>query len=456
MDRPVTPEKIARIPCARCGVLIIRGALKCKACKAWQPSVSDDHDTAPRVTVATSVLAIAVASVIAILVTTQRRVPAGSKVPQPAPITAPAATGAGPAPSPQPPSFRVRELTRLDARPLDVLFSPRGDSVYVSTDDGKLREYAVQTGELLHQVSVPAQGDELRLLYGRYLAVLRHEDAAHVPVIDVFHWDQDPVLLHVGANPGDITELFDGQSVVASSSLNRTVARFDLKTGNRIADIKLPQEASQLLVLRIEGEAVLATVGAAGGPGSAWLDLFDPLESPFGATRRTIPLGRDPARGRVGLHRGTIAFVDKRANTLAQLDVIQPTPRKEVHVGRSPIAVEYMHDDATLVTVNAGSRSLSVIDARTLQVTDTLVMDEEPGSSATSVDGSVLFVGLGGTRWPPEGSGVDVYGGRPLRKLDRFPTGSGCGQIATHASGRAVVANHSDRSLSLLEPAKPD
>src|SRR5262249_26041465 len=161
---------------------------------------------------------------------------------------------AEPEPPPPDPSrpWHAREIRIGEVHPLDIAFSPSGQSVYVSADDATLREYRIKNGDLVHQASVPAQGDQIRLLFGRWVAILRHQDAARIPVMDTATWDHDPILLDVGQSPGDIIEMPDGRTVVAASIDGKRVSRFDVVTGARLADITLPHATGQLFLVQAE------------------------------------------------------------------------------------------------------------------------------------------------------------------------------------------------------------
>src|SRR5262249_7608007 len=146
--------------------------------------------------------------------------------------------------------WKTREIRVGDVHPLDIEWNPSGQSIYVSADDATVREFRIKTGEQIHLASVPAQGDQIRLLFGRFIAVLRQVDAARIPVLDTATWDRDPVMLEVGRGPGDIVELPDGKSVVAATTDGKRVGRFELPTGVRMADITLPHATGQLFLVK--------------------------------------------------------------------------------------------------------------------------------------------------------------------------------------------------------------
>jgi DNA-binding beta-propeller fold protein YncE len=334
--------------------------------------------------------------------------------------------------------------------------SPKGTSVYVSGDDATLREFRLQSGELLHQASVPAQGDHIRLLFDRYVAVLRHQDASRIPVMDTTTWDHDPVLLDVGKSPGDIVALPDGKTVVTASIDGKRVSRFELPQGTRVANITLPHATGQLFLVRAEGRPYLAAVGAlehGGAPAGAWLDLFDPAESPFGATRRSISIGREPRAGALTSDDGALFFPDRVSNTATLLRVTGTTDAKLTAVGQTPEAAFVMNGDRYGVTINAGARSASVVKLATMKVESTLMLDGVPRTGVTSSDQKTLFVVLGGTDWPPRGNGVAVIQGDPPKVVASLTTGEGPCAVAVAKDGsHAVVANYWSKSLTVIDP----
>lgn len=470
-----------RVPCPSCGARIVEGARKCRACKAWigerpRASSASLSGREPRLARAAVSVASGLAAVVIALVTSLK-----SPVGEAPPLTAltpegaastrasggeardeapnPAAFGPDPTPPPPPPAptgrWRAREFRIGDVHPLDVAFNPSGASIYVSGDDASLREYRLDTGEIIHKASMPAQGDHIRLLFDRYVAVLRHVDAARIPVMDTTAWDRDPVLLDVGRSPGDIVALPDGKTVVAATTDTKRVTKFELPTGVRLANITLPHATGQLFLVQAEGRPYIAALGAltrSGRPAGAWIDLFDPSESPFGATRRSIAVGREPREGDITADGGAVFFPDRLSNTAVLLSVAGVTETRKVPVGVGPTAGYLLHDDRYGITLNAEARTASVIDLSTMTVKSTLPFRGEPRTGVTSPDRRTLFVALGGTRWPPIGSGVAVIAGDPPKVVASLPTGKGACAVAVSKDGaRAVVASYWDRSITVLE-----
>ena len=441
-----------------------RRAAKCKACRKWLPT------PAPKLPRAFAIVISAVSVVFAVLVS-KRSSPVGEAPPlTPLPTDAKSAHAAAPAPNsigPEPeveperkpldPSkaWRARDIRIGEVHPLDVVWSASGKSVYVTADDATLREYRVKTGELLHQASVPAQGDHVRLLFDRYVAVLRHQDAARIPVMDTTTWDRDPILLDVGQSPGDIVQMPDGHTVIAASVQGKRVTRFDLPTGTRLADITLAHATGQLFVVKAEGRTLLAAMGAlthAGAPAGAWLDLFDPSEGPFGATRRSISVGRDPRAGAVSADGGSLFFPDRVSNTAVLLRISDVTEAKQVAVGQGPEEGFLLDDDRYGITINAPARTASVVSLASMEVKSTLMLNGVPCSGEATPDKKTLFVALGGGSVPPKGGGIAVIAGDPPKVVASLPTGKGACNVAVSGDGtRAAVANYQSKSITILE-----
>ncbi|NUP09269.1 MAG: hypothetical protein HOW73_24725 [Polyangiaceae bacterium] len=458
-----------RVPCASCKKPIIAGARKCRHCKAWQP----EGPKAPRAAI---IMTITLTSVLSVIVTSRESIvekaPPLTTLPgDPVSSTEPSPAAVGPdLPPPPPPKappppaekrkWKAREIKMGDVHPLDLALSKDGERIFVSADDATIREYRAATGEIVHKASVPAKGDRIELLFDRYIAVLRKDDrVTRVPVVDVERWDYDPIPLDVGAGPGDIREMSD-KSVVVATTAGHRVSRFKLPSGKRVADIKLPQTTGQLFLVNSAGRPTLAALGAmthSGRPAGAWIDLFDPAETPFGATRRSIAVGRDPRPGGVTSEGDVIFFPDFATNTASILPVSSPSDIRSAEVGQGPIAGFVMAGDRYGVTLDATARTASVVDlaptsgSERIRVT-TLMLSAEPRMGRLSSDGTTLFVALGGGEEPPRDEGVAIIAGDPPEIVGTFPTGKGAISVAVAKDlSRAAVANYFAKSITVLE-----
>src|SRR6185436_1293044 len=133
----------------------------------------------------------------------------------------------------------------------------------------------------------------------------------------------------------------DGRTVVTATIESKHIARFDLPSGARLADITLPHATGQVFLVQAVGRPYVAAIGAlthAGRHAGSWVDLFDPTEAPFGATRRSIPLGRELGEGDVSRDGTLLFFPDRVSNSATLLAVSSTTSAREVPVGASPTA----------------------------------------------------------------------------------------------------------------------
>jgi DNA-binding beta-propeller fold protein YncE len=465
---PLSGEK--RVACPLCQAPIVEGARKCRACKRWLPEPSPK---APRLSRAFAILLTAVSTVLAVLVSRRPSIvgdaPPLTRLPTdatslPAGAAAPAPGSIGPEPEVEPEAkpldlsrpWKAREIRIGEPHPLDIVWNPNGKSVYVSADDATLREYRIKNGDLVHQASVPAQGDRIRLLFDRYVAVLRRTDAARIPVMDTTTWDRDPILLDVGRSPGDIVGMPDGHTVVAASIHGKRVTRFDLPTGAKLGDITLAHATGGLYTVKTsEGRPLVAAMGSlvhGGQPAGAWVDLFDPAEGPFGATRRSTSVGREPRPGAVSSDGSFIFFPDRVSNTAVLLRVAAVTEARTVAVGQGPAEGFLMNDDRYGVTINATAHTATIVALPSMEAKGTLILKGVPCSGEVTRDKKTLFVTLGGGSYPPKGSGVAVLAGDPPRVVAQLPTGHGACNIAVNADGtRIAVANYQSKSITILE-----
>ncbi|MEZ4443395.1 MAG: hypothetical protein R3B72_30270 [Polyangiaceae bacterium] len=467
-DLPRISTEVTREPCPHCGVLVKEGALKCRGCHRWLGK--------PR---RRSVLKRSLSIVAATMVATigvfvgARKSPVGEAPPLTPMTTAEAAAQAAAAPVADidPPEGQLLDVVEpekhdrtewtsrhimTDVHPLDAAFSADGTQIFVSGDDATLRAFDVATGRVLHLKRMPAQGDRIRLLHDRYVAMIREVEAAHIPIADTHNWDQEPAMLWVGRHPADVIAMPDGKTVVTASSMGQRLSWYDLETKRRLANIKLPHATQRLYLLALPDErpyvAAMGLLHRAGRPAGAWLDLFDPSETPFGATRRSIAVGRDPGPGAVSADGSRLFFADPLSNTASLVRVDEITNTQTMPVGHGPIASFLLHGDRYGVTLDGENRTATVIDLES-QSTQTLMLEGVPRAGATSPDGSTLYVSLGGSAWPPKGSGAVVIGGVPPQIIATLKTDRGASRVVASPRGRrAAVANYHGKTLTIIEP----
>ncbi|MBM4357390.1 MAG: hypothetical protein FJ096_04695 [Deltaproteobacteria bacterium] len=471
-SEPLSSDGEPRLPCPRCGSAILVGARKCRSCRRWLDG-SPEHRPMPwRFAVLGLVAAALGGFAIARRPTTVGEAPPltpmtpagsadattlgepapGALGPAPDPTTADSAAATPVAPEAAR-GWRTRRI-HLDAHPLDAVFSDDGNTLLVSGDDGKIRAYDVVSGRRTQILTVPAQGERLKLLHGRYLAVIHQREGAHIPLVDVQTWDREPTLLQTGTHPADVIELPDGKTVLTASSNARKVGWHDVATGRTLATLRLPNETSRLFLLHGHGRAFVGALGSlhqGASPTSAMLEVFDPLEKPFGATRRSVSLGRDPRGGAVTPDGRMLLCADRLANSALLFDTEASRRPVSIPVGQGPTAA-FILEGRHGITLDTQARTATVIELETAKRTNTLMLPDTPHSGATSPDGKWLAVTLGGSAFPPTGSGVVIIGESPPRIVARLATGEGATRVSFSRDGqRAVVSCFSEGELTVLE-----
>jgi hypothetical protein len=473
-----------KIECPKCGLPTLRaGAVKCPACKTW---------VGPRpgrplraLTVALTVAGLSGAgmaiSAAAILVASILWAPGGSRPwsrwirPSVAPAdvqdasfrspppesagSASAPTESGSAP-PGPPaasqgshpeapgaagSFSEPRLVRASVAPLDAVISDDDLSLFVLGDDGSVRMHELGSGKEVRKLLVPGRGSEIRLLAGKYLAVLGVPGA--MPLIDLTTYVVGRI--DIGGPAVDIVALSHPPALVVATGISRKVVRLSSSGGLRPeGQIVLPKPVSGLVRTQVGEREMLAVLTQSkpdGGLGS--VDIFDPAASPFGASRSSWIVAVDPRRGAVS--KASIFVVDRSAGQLLEVYQDQERPPRVVNVGQSPLSAHRLVD-GWIVTVD-GAGTATVLTEDTLELTATIPLGAVPSDAAVTPDGRALLVALGGGPWE-RGATTSIIAGDPPRVVGKLSTGPGSHRVRISKSGRfAAVAASLGRSVAILE-----
>jgi hypothetical protein len=145
-------------------------------------------------------------------------------------------------------------------------------------------------------------------------------------------------------------------------------------------------------------------------------------------------------------------FPDRVANTATLLGIASTTKIQSTSVGQRPVRGFIMAGDRWGVSLDSGSGTATVIDLSTMKVHSALMLNGVPNTGSTSPDRSTLFVALGGTEWPPHGSGIDIIAGDPPKVVASLPSASGPIAVDVSKDGtRAAVASYYGKSITILE-----
>lgn len=473
-----------RLTCPKCGMLTLRpGAVKCSACKAWVGPQPRRPLSGPRVALLLLALTgpgmmvgAAALTVAASLwargvslpwVHGGREAKGEEALEDSAPAAPPAASGASEGGSAPPASsgpnaaapgeaalFSEPRVLRVSVGPVDVAISDDDATLFVLGDDGTLRVLELGSGKEIRKVPLLNRGTELRLLAGKYLAVLGA--MGMVPIVDLTTYVVGRIDL--GGAAVDVVALESPPVLIAATAGQRKVARVAVGSFRVEGQIVLPRPVSGLVRMPALGEregsgerkagapemlAVLTQGKPTGGLGA--VEIFDPTAAPFGASRSTWITAVDPRPGAVG--EASVFVVDRSAGQL--LEVSRERPPRVASVGQGPLSA-YRLLDRWVVTVDAAGTA-TVLAADTLETQATIPLGDIPTDAAVTPDHRALLVALGGGP-RDRGATTAVLAGDPPRLVGKLSTGAGSRRVRLSKGGRlAAVAAYFGRSVAILE-----
>jgi len=284
--------------------------------------------------------------------------------------------------------------TGTSASPSGLVWSADGGTVLVSTMPTAVQVFHMSSHSFAH-----------RLDMGKGPYVTSREGAGYA-----------------GSLPAGLALSEDGRTLFVAVNIDNKLAAVDVASGRIVGS-----RATGIAPLAVARRgATLAVVNLGGHLPRAG----DTLRT-GGFTGQMIPI--DVHTGMVGA--GTVSLLD--ANTLAV--------KAQIEVGRHPNAALFL-DDTTLLVTEGNDDTIAVLDLAQQKVVKRYEValpgdagwGEEPQAMALSVDGTKLFVALGGA------NAVSVYAVSPAHELtfigalsaDWFP-----GALAAMPDGGVAVAN---------------
>lgn len=162
--------------------------------------------------------------------------------------------------------------------------------------------------------------------------------------------------------------------------------------------------------------------------------------------KHTIEVGSEPAEVSFSVD-GTIAFVANGAdNTVSAIDPVKKTVLATIPVGKNPVGA-WPGADGRMYVDNEEGKSISVIDARTLKVVETIDLGFVPDFA--------LFISEQKELWVTDGMAGKVHWWR--KGLDAkytyegsLVTGAGAHAIGVY-NGKAYITNQKGSSVSVVD-----
>ncbi len=457
---------MSKTKCPTCGSPSIRlGATKCPSCQAW---VTPPKLTKRRLRLSPFALVCfaaglcvvgMVAGVFAAATALGRRpahrpvaappvldvATSSSAVLEPSPIASVSSSATAlpsvAAPTNDPPAaagkFVKIEQVRLDAPPVDILYSGDETLFFVLCEDGTVRAHDVATGAEKRRVKLPGRGKGLRALPESRFAVVGLP--ADLVVIDVTAWRAgglDPTFLKriavrdvvdiaaVGEPPTFVAATGQGGKVIRlSSDLTAADAEFVSVPPVRAFSMLRVSDADRL-VMFIDGR-LPADSGA--------VVVFDPAAAPFGGSRATWSAVIEP-RTAAGSGSDRLLMFDPATATVVDFGI--DGERRVAPSGPQPLAAFRLVGDRAIVVGAAGEATVVSFGRREVQ--GTLPLGGLPSAAVSTPDHRVVVVALGGGL-RGRGATTVVLSGDPLAVESTVETGEGSHVIGMAPKGQFVA-----------------
>ncbi|MEV4706439.1 YncE family protein [Actinoplanes sp. NPDC049316] len=133
------------------------------------------------------------------------------------------------------------------------------------------------------------------------------------------------------------------------------------------------------------------------------------------------------------------------------VSVAKPAVTGTIRVGAEPEGVAVSPDGRTIYVANQNSRFLSIVDARTRQVTPVRLRNT-PRFVTVSRDGALVYVSM--YEKDKTGSGMAVVSAADRKVVRYVATGQQPYALAVAPDGRVWVPIHSQRKVEVYEPGK--
>jgi YVTN family beta-propeller protein len=166
------------------------------------------------------------------------------------------------------------------------------------------------------------------------------------------------------------------------------------------------------------------------------------------ATKVSIPVGDMPAEVTFSKDGARAFSANGMSNDVTVIDVAGQTPRATIPVGDNPVGAWPGADDVMYVDAEQG-RTVTAIDARTLEVVRTYELGFTPGMALTNPSASELWV------TNADAGRVAYYATTSTIKLGEFAVGAGAHGIAFAPDGKtAWITNQMANTVSVVDVSR--
>ena len=458
-----------RQPCPYCGYMGLVGARRCAGCRADLPAVAARPPTRSQPATSASrpprrawlwgaACAATLSGALLAFWLIPRRVPPAA--PRITPASAPAPASQPVAGPPSSVTVTERSTVRVGGHPWSIAFGGSPERIYVGTGDGAtVKEIDPARGGVLDTFHPGRPAEVVSVVHDRWLYSYHWWQSDGLSVWDLGTPGRPRRFVYIGRNMGAVLPLPDRESALVTACHSQVLKRVHLPDMRVTGSASFKHPIGFMVPVTRGGKFHAAVMGGVfrrsltfgyTTPIGAWIDLFDPDETPFAANRRAIAAGRQPRHPGVTSDGRRLLFPDRMSNqaTLVDLDSDEAPP--SVGIGIRPEHIAILPGDDHAVSLDTGSASLTVMGLRPLANLGSIKVAYAPTDVAVSKARRYAAITLGGEGY--NGQGVVVVGGTPPRVLAQGATGRGPISVAVSRDGRLIAtANSRGGTVTILE-----
>lgn len=233
-----------------------------------------------------------------------------------------------------------------------------------------------------------------------------------------------------GDHSGHLTQQMKSAIVVIDSATGSTIIARQLEAMNHNAIFS--SDSTEIWTAQMNDEGVVLV-----------------LDSTSLETVRTIPVGKNPAE--VTFSRdGTKAFVaNSGSNDVTVISTADKAVLKTIPTGETPVGAWAGNDDVMYVD-NEKGKSMTAIDAKTLDVVRTYDLGFTPAMAATSPSGDLWVTDA-------ENGKVVLFKSGTTDRVHEISTGAGAHAILFSSDGKAAFStNQTDGTVSFIDSESHD
>jgi len=212
----------------------------------------------------------------------------------------------------------------------------------------------VATRQLTGKIKVGSDPEEFAVSPDGRKIYVSNEDVKTASIVDIASGKVEHIIL-VGQEPEGVAMTPDGNRIYVTCETGGDILVVDAHTYKTLAHFNVPPRPRSVDFLSN------GTVGFIPSESAGVLNIFDPAT--FKVTKTiTLPQGTRPMRVRAGPDSAKVYVSDGRAGTVTVLDARSYAVENTVKVGKRPWGIVLSPDGKLLFSANGPSNDVSVVD----------------------------------------------------------------------------------------------